>query len=69
MIRSTNIPFDNNSLFAANFDENVINKQLIKIKKGIPKAIVQFGLFVLDIVMVIMFVVMAAYVCISANIR
>ena len=69
MIRSSNIPFDNNSLFAANFAEYVINKQLKKIKKGIPKAIVQFGLFVLDIVMVIMFVLTAAYMCISANIR
>ena len=38
----------------------LIKKQLRKIKKGITKAIVQLGLFVVDIVIIIMFVLMAA---------
>ena len=60
--RSNNIPLDNNSLFTVNFDENVISKQIEKIKKGIPRAIVQFGLLVLDMVILIKFIIMAACV-------
>jgi hypothetical protein len=49
-------------MFDVNFDESVINKQLMKIKKGIPKAIIQFGLFVVDIVIMILFVLTTANV-------
>ena len=52
-IRSLSIAFDSKSLLALNFVVRVIKKQLKNIRIGIPKAIVQFGLFVVTIVMVI----------------
>ena len=53
--RSANTPFDNSLLLTVNFGKSVIKKQLKKIKKGIPKAIVQLGLFVVDIVIIKIF--------------
>ena len=52
---SKRIAFDNNKLFALNFAVSVIKKQPKNISKGIPKATIQFGFFVVIIVIVIMF--------------
>ena len=49
------IAFDNKVLFALNFEVSVMMKQAKNISRGIPKAKVQFGLLVVDIVIEINF--------------
>ncbi|MEO8111504.1 MAG: hypothetical protein ABI594_15775 [Ginsengibacter sp.] len=52
---SISIAFDNKSLLVLNFVVRVIKKQLKNIIIGIPIATFQFGLFIIDVVIVITF--------------